>query len=236
MALGPMSTPRRSWPRSMGTPKSPTGSRSFSNKGSPSRTSWVGRRLEASVGRPPDGVDPAEVHVGGLVAQHALVAIEAGRVGARLVGEEVVLLERHPEIHHVYHRLENGRWYARGARGTERDQAPLLRGDDGRAHVGDQTFPRRQRVEPPGIQLRFTQGIVHRDAGARNDEPRAVAHARGDGDGQAIAVHAREMRGMRRSEGGKDPAPLLRRILLPGQPLGDLTVPGTVEVCRVAIL
>src|SRR5215212_490650 len=118
MALGPMSTPLRSWPRSMGTPKSPSGSRSFSDKGSPSRTSWVGRRLEASAGRPPDGVDPAEKHVGGLVAEHLLVAVETGRAGAGLVGEEG-LLERHPEIHHVYDRLEYGRWYARGAWGTE---------------------------------------------------------------------------------------------------------------------
>src|SRR5215212_1846636 len=122
MALGPMSTPRRSWPRSMGTPKSPTGSRSFSNKGSPSRTSWVGRRLEASARCQPDGVDPAEEHVGGLVAKHMLVPVKVGRAGAGLVGEEVPLgvkargedgvLERHPEINHVYDRLEYGRGYA----------------------------------------------------------------------------------------------------------------------------
>src|ERR687886_1729509 len=108
MALGPMSTPLRSWPRSMGTPNSPTGSRS--NKGSPSRASWVGRRLETSSRRPPDGVDPAEEHVGGLVAEHTLVFVEVGRAGTGFVGEELVLrveargehglLERHPEIHH----------------------------------------------------------------------------------------------------------------------------------------
>src|SRR5918994_7204831 len=238
MALGPMSTPLRSWPRSMGTPKSPTGSRSFSDKGSPSRTSWVGRCFEASHWRPPDGVDPAEEHVGGLVAEHALVAVEVCRGGACLVGEEVLLrveargqdglLERHPEIDHVYDRLEDGRGYARGARGTERDQAALLRGDDGRAHVGDETFPRPQRVESSGIQLRLAQGVVHRDAGAGNDEPRAVAHARGYGDGEPVAVHARKMRGVGGSEGSEDPAPLPGRVFLPGQPLGDLAVFSTI--------
>src|SRR5919107_1905011 len=177
MALGPMSTPLRSWPRSMGTPKSPTGSRSFSDKGSPSRTSWIGRRLEASAWRPPDGVDPAEKHVGGLIAEHLLVAVETGRAGAGLVG------------------------------------------NDGGAHARDQTFPRLEGVEPPGIELRLTETVVHRDACTGNDEPRAVAHARGDGDSEAIVVDAREMRGMGRTEGGEDPTPLLGRVLLSGQPL-----------------
>src|SRR3954447_19917843 len=145
MALGPMSTPLRSWPRSMGTPKRPTDLRLFSNKGCTPRTPRVGRRLEASARRSPDGVDAAEEHVGDLVAEQALVAVEVGRAGAGFVGEEVVLrveargedgfLQRHPEIHHVYHRLEDGRRYARGARRTKRDQAPFLGGDYGRAHA-----------------------------------------------------------------------------------------------------
>src|SRR5918995_5128974 len=148
MALGPMSTPLRSCPRSMGTPKMQTGSRS--DKRGPSGTSWVGRRLEAPGRRSPYGVDPAEEHVGGLVAEHALVTVEVGRAGTGLVGEEAVLrvearsedclLQRHPEVHHVYHGLEDGRGYARSARGTERDQAPFLGGDDCGAHAGDQTF------------------------------------------------------------------------------------------------
>src|SRR5215212_3572530 len=133
MALGPMSTPLRSWPRSIGTPKRPTGTRSFSGKGDPPRTSWVGRSLEAPCGRPPHGVDPAEEHVGSLVAEHALVVVQVGHAGARLVGEKVFLsveawgedclLQRQPEIHHVYYGLEDGRGYARGAWGTECDQA-----------------------------------------------------------------------------------------------------------------
>src|SRR5215204_6207002 len=112
MALGPISTPRRSWPRSMGTPKIPTCSRPFSDKGSPPRTTGVGRRLEASVRRSPDRVDPAEEHVGGLVGQYALVVREVRRARAGLVGEEIPLrveargedriLQRHPEIQDVY--------------------------------------------------------------------------------------------------------------------------------------
>src|SRR5215203_2477270 len=115
MALGPISTPRRSWPRSIGTPKIPTGPRPFSNNGSSSRTTGIGRRLEAPVRCSPDRVDPAEEHVGGLVAQHTLVAVEVHRAGAGLVGEEVPLrveargedsaLQRHTEIQHVYDRL-----------------------------------------------------------------------------------------------------------------------------------
>src|SRR5215211_5625918 len=238
MALGAMSTPRRSWPRSMGTPKIPTGSCPFSNKGSPSRTSWVGRRFEASGRRAPDRVDPAEEHVGGLVGQHGLVVVEVRRTGAGLVGEKIPLrveargedsgLERHPEIQNVYNRLQYGRGYARGARRLQRDYAALLRRDDGRAHVGDQTLPRRERVEPPGVELGLAERVVHGNACARYDEARPVSHARRDRDCKALAVHAREMRGVRRAEGGEDPAPLLRRVLLSRQPLCDPLVFGTV--------
>src|SRR5919112_2119535 len=161
MALGPMSTPRLSWPRSIGTPKIPTGSRSFLDKGGSSRTPRIGRGLEVSDRGAPHGVDPTEEHVDGLVAQHALVVLEVGLAGAGLVGEEVAfrveargedsILERHPEIEYVYDRLEYGRGYARGAGRAERDEAAFLRGYDGWAHVGDQTFTRLERVEPPRV-------------------------------------------------------------------------------------
>src|SRR5918994_4110063 len=115
MALGPISTPLRSWPRSMGTPKIPTGPRPFSNNVSPSRKSGIGRRLEASVRCTSDRVYPAEEHVGCLVAQHALISVEVCCAGAGLVGEEIPLrvksrgqdsvLQSHPEIQNVYHRL-----------------------------------------------------------------------------------------------------------------------------------
>src|ERR671910_3364564 len=91
MALGPISTPLRSWPRSIGTPKIPTGPRPFSNNGSPSRTSGIGRRLEASVRCSSDGVDPSEEHVGCLVAQHTFVGVEVRCAGAAFVGEEIPL-------------------------------------------------------------------------------------------------------------------------------------------------
>src|ERR687889_202008 len=112
MALGPISTPRRSWPRSMGTPKIPTGPLRLSNNGSSSRTTGIGRRLEASVRCSPDRVDPAEEHVGSLVAQHTLVGVEVRRARTGLVGEEIPLrvkargedrlLQCLPEIQHVY--------------------------------------------------------------------------------------------------------------------------------------
>src|SRR5215212_2790180 len=171
MALGPMSTPRRSCPRSMGTPKIPTGLRLFSDKGGASRTSRVCRRFEASFRRSPDRIDPAEEHVRGLVGQHTLVVVEVRRAGASLVGEEVTLsvearreyglFQHHPEIEHVYDRLQYGCGYARGARRPERDDAAFLCGDDGRAHVGDQTLPRRERVEASGVELGLAQRIVH---------------------------------------------------------------------------
>src|SRR5215211_3605677 len=198
MALGPMSTPLRSWPRSIGTPKIPTGSRSFSNKGGPSGTSWVGRRLEAR------GEDRA--------------------------------LQGHPEIEYVDDRLQYGRRYARGARRPERDDAAVLRGDDGRAHVGDQTLPRRERVEPPGVELWLAERVVHGYARFWHYEPRPVAHAGRDRDGQAVAVQAGQMCGMRRAEGGEDPAPLLGCVLLSRKLLCDPVVLGTVEVGRLAIL
>src|ERR687894_198776 len=91
MALGPRSTPLRSCPRSIGTPKIPTGPRPFSNNGSPSRTSGIGRRLEASVRCSSDSVDPAEEHVGCLVAEHAFVAGEVSCAGACFVSEEISL-------------------------------------------------------------------------------------------------------------------------------------------------
>ena len=63
----------------------------------------------------PDRVDPAEEHVGGLVAQHALVVVEIRCAGTGLVGEEISLrvearrensvLQRHPEIQNIYDRL-----------------------------------------------------------------------------------------------------------------------------------
>src|ERR671910_1736250 len=115
MALGPISTPRRSWPRSIGTPKIATGPRPCSNNGGSSRTTGIGRRLEASVRCLPDRVDPAEEHVGGLVAQHTLVVVEIRCAGTGLVGEEIPLrvearrensvLQRHPEIQNIYDRL-----------------------------------------------------------------------------------------------------------------------------------
>src|SRR5215207_948418 len=112
-----MSTPRRSWPRSIGTPKIPTGCRS--GIGCTSRASRVRCGLEEAFRGAPDGVDPAEVHRGFLVGEHLLVAVEVGRAGPGLIGEEVALgveargenraLQRHPEVEHVHEGLQYGR-------------------------------------------------------------------------------------------------------------------------------
>src|ERR687893_524201 len=91
MALGPMSTPRRPWPRSIGTPKMPTGMRPFSGKGDTPRTPRVGRRLEPSLGRQSDSVYAAEEHVRLLEGEYAPEAPHVRDPGPVLVGEQVPL-------------------------------------------------------------------------------------------------------------------------------------------------
>src|SRR5688572_16967119 len=91
MAEGPMSTPRRSWPRSIGTPKIPTGCRACSVIGGASGASRISGCLEETIRGAPDSVDPAEVHRGFLIGEHLLVALEVCRAGAGLVGEEAAL-------------------------------------------------------------------------------------------------------------------------------------------------
>src|SRR5215208_2404611 len=166
MAEGPMSTPRRSWPRSIGTPKMPGGCLAPSNKRHTPRAPRVGGRLEGTLGGAPDGVDPAEVHIRLVEGEDLLVAVEVGRARAGLVGEEAALgvearrenrrLERHPEVEHVHEGLQDGGRYPGGTGGAERDQTPLLRGDDGWAHAGDEPLAGRERVEAPGVELRLT--------------------------------------------------------------------------------
>src|SRR5918998_537959 len=136
MAEGPMSTPRLSCPRSIGTPKIPGGLLAPSNKRDTSRAPRVGGGLEGPLGGTPDGVDAAEVHVRLLEGEHLPVAVEVARAGSRLVGEEVAL-------------------------GVE------ARGED----RGLERHPQVERVEALGVELGLPQGVVHRDAGAGDDEP-----------------------------------------------------------------
>src|SRR4028119_1684990 len=91
MALGPIPTPRRPWPRSMGTPKIPTGWRPFSGKGDPPGSPRVRRRLEPSLRRQPDGVDAAEEQVGLLVGEHAPEAPQVGGPAPVLAGAQGTL-------------------------------------------------------------------------------------------------------------------------------------------------
>src|ERR687893_1111040 len=152
MAEGPMSTPLRSWPRSMGTPKIPAGRRVPSNKRHTPGAPRVSRGLESTLGGSPDGVDPAEVHRGLLVWEHLLVPGEVVGAGAGLVGEEAALgveargedrrLQRHPEVQHVDQGLEDSGRDPGGAGRAQGYDAALL-GEDRRTHAGDQALPWR---------------------------------------------------------------------------------------------
>src|SRR4028119_552019 len=103
MALGPMSTPRRSvaapprTPRSRAprgragrtsAPQPSAGGRGRSRGGRGGRGGGRRRGPGAAVGGAPDGVDPPEVHVGLVVGEHPLVALGPGRAGGRLGGGE----------------------------------------------------------------------------------------------------------------------------------------------------
>src|SRR5215218_3025350 len=237
MAEGPMSTPRRSWPRSIGTPKIPAGRRAPSDKRHAPGGSWIGGGLEEALWGTPDGVDPAEVHVGSLERENLLVPIQISRTGTGFVGEEISLgmkargedrgLQRHPDVEHVHQGLQDGGGDPGRPGRAQSYEAAFFRGDDGRAHAGDQTFPRLQRVEALGIQFRLAQSVVHRDAGAGDDEPRAVTHRGGDGDGKALGVDAGDVRGLRRAE---DAPTLLSGVLLARQAPGHDLVLRAVHV------
>src|SRR3712207_3563745 len=165
MAEGPMSTPRRSWPRSMGTPKMPAGCRACSGKGSSPAASRISGCLEEAIRDASDRVDPAEVHRGFLVGEYLLVAVEVCRASTGLVGEEAALrveargedraLQRHPEVEHVHEGLQDSRGDARCPRRAYCYEASLLRSEEGRAHARDQTLPGTQRMEALGIELRL---------------------------------------------------------------------------------
>src|SRR5215210_6163378 len=165
MAEGPMSTPRRSWPRSIGTPKIPAGRRVPSHKRHAPGASRIGGGLEGTLRSAPDGVYPAEVHVGSLEGEKLLVRVQVGRASTGFVSEELSLgvkargedrgLQRHPEVEDVHEGLQNGGGDPGRAGRAQSYEAAFFRGDDGRAHARDQTFPRLQRVEALGIQFRL---------------------------------------------------------------------------------
>src|SRR5215213_3335670 len=131
-----MSTPRRSWPRSIGTPSTPTGVRlppgGLSSKGHATGTSGIGGGLKEAIGGAACGVDPAEEHRGLVIGEDALVGGEIQLASACLIGEEVALsvqargsnggLEREPKDDNIYEGLQDCR---RDAGGTGRAQ-----GDD----------------------------------------------------------------------------------------------------------
>src|SRR5918998_1076796 len=125
-----MSTPRRSWPRSIGTPRTPTGVRAppggLSSKGYATGAPGVGGSFEDALGGATRGVDPTEEHRGFVVGEDPLIGGEVRLAGAGFVGEEVALgvqawgadggLEREPEDDNVYERLHYRRGDTGGAR------------------------------------------------------------------------------------------------------------------------
>src|SRR4051794_23503267 len=129
MALGPMSTPRRSCPRSSGTPRTPTGRRPLPNvlssKGHAAGAARVGGGLEEALRSAAHGVDPAEEHGGLIVGEYALIEGEIRLAGTDLVGKEVTLgvqarsadggFQREPVVHYVHEDLHYGRRDAGGA-------------------------------------------------------------------------------------------------------------------------
>src|SRR5215210_5242100 len=252
IADGPMSTPRRSCPRSIGTPSMPTGRLvpplpGSLGEGHPSRAAGIGRRLELPLRGAAHRVDAAEVHVRLVVGEDTAVAGEVPPFRAGLVGEQVALgvdargvdgrFERHPEIHGVYQRLRYGGGDARSAGGSQRDHIAAGRRHDRRAHAGDETLPGRERVEAPGVQLGLAQGVVHRDAGAGDDDTGPVAHARRDRDRQPRGVHAREVGRVGGAEGrAEDALALAPRVLLARQACSDPHVVVGLRVGHVAIL
>src|SRR3954471_12070802 len=130
-----MSTPRRSCPRSIGTPRMSTGRRpppgGPSGKGHATGAAGVGGGLEDALGGATHGVYSAEEHGGLLVGENRLVAGEVGLLRARLVGKEVPLgvqargadggREREPVVHNVEEDLHYGGRDARGAGRAQRD-------------------------------------------------------------------------------------------------------------------
>src|SRR5918994_365157 len=144
-----MSTPRRFCPRSIGTPRIPTGRRVpvlLSSKGHSTGAPGIGGGLEDALGGSARGVDPTEEHRGLVVGGEVRLA------GSGLVGEEVALgvqargayggLEREPKDDYVYEGLQDRRGYTGGPWRAQRDEISVRRRDDRRAHAGDQTLAR----------------------------------------------------------------------------------------------
>src|SRR5919112_3755995 len=151
-----MSTPRRSWPRSIGTPRTPTGVRlppgGLSSKGHATGASGIGGGLEEAIGGAACGVDPAEEHRGLVIGEDPLVGGEIRLASACLIGEEVALsvqargsnggLEREPKDNNIYEGLQDCRGDAGGTGRTQGDDIPVRGRDNGRAHAGDQALAR----------------------------------------------------------------------------------------------
>src|SRR5918994_2095841 len=143
-----MSTPRRFCPRSIGTPRIPTGRRVpgvLSSKGHSTGAPGIGGGLEDALGGTTRGVDPTEEHRGLVVGEDPLVGGEVRLTGAGLVGEEATLgvqargayggLKREPKDDHVYKGLQDRRGDTGGTWRAQRDEISVRGRDDRWAHV-----------------------------------------------------------------------------------------------------
>ena len=91
-------------------------------------------------------------------------------------------------------------------------------------------------METSGVELRLAERVVHRDAGTGDDEPGAVAHAGGYGDGVALRVHAREMGGVRGAKRvAEDLFSLGDSVFFAGEPFGYTGVVITVQVSGLPV-
>src|ERR671914_205058 len=99
-----MSTPRRFCPRSIGTPRIPTGGRVpgvLSSKGHSTGAPGISGGLENALGGTARGVDPTEEHRGLLVGEEVTLGMQArGAYGG---------LEREPKVDYVYEGLQDRR-------------------------------------------------------------------------------------------------------------------------------
>src|SRR5829696_8406359 len=121
------------------------------SKGHAARAAGVGGGLKETLARAPDRVDRPEEHRVFFVGEDLLVSREIRFFSPGLVGEEVPLsvqswsvdciIQMRAEIYNVYERLGDGGGDTGGAGRAQGEEVAVGRGDDRRAHAGDQALP-----------------------------------------------------------------------------------------------
>ena len=91
-----------------------------------------------------------------------------------------------------------------GAGGADGEHPAGLGAGSGRGHVGSQAGTRLEGVHAEPVELHLTQRVVQQDAGAGDDQPRAVAAAHRDRARVAVGVDRRDVgRGRRAPQRGE---------------------------------